>query len=141
MNEYARSAQSYLAQRILTASPEQQAALIMEAGQRQLGKAIKAIADRNPVQAAQHYIRILDVLSEAALRLNQEDGGELAQNLGKLYDWWTLEIMEASRLQDDARLRAVADQMGEIRQAWEQLHEKKVTERGTLEFELGDRVV
>jgi flagellar protein FliS len=140
MNAYARSADAYLSQRILGASPEQQAALIMEAGQLHLGKAIQALNRNDSSAATSSFIRVAEVIKEANLRLNLEDGGELAGNLEKLYDWWMKQIMLASRAKDTNRLAAVAQSMGDIRQTWEQLHEKKARTDRISTFQLGDRV-
>jgi flagellar protein FliS len=141
MNAYARSADTYLTQRILGASPEQQAALIMEAGQLHLGKAIQALVRKDMVAAAGSFIRVSEVLQEATNRLNLEDGNELAQNLKNLYDFWSKEILVASQDKNKARLEAVVQGMGEIRQAWEQLHERNAPVTKSSDFRVGDRVV
>jgi flagellar protein FliS len=141
MNAYARSADAYLSQRILAASPEQQAALIMEAGQLHLGKAIQALNQNDVAAAARSFIRVSEVIAEATLRLNLEDGVELAQNLKKLYSHWTAEIMAASKAQDTHRLTAVVRGMGEIRQAWEQFHQKKAATARVTTFQLGNQFV
>ena len=140
MNAYARSADAYLTQRILGASPEQQAALIMEAGQLHLGRAIQALKRNDPAAATSSFIRMTEVIKEANLRLDLENGGELATNLQKLYGFWMKEIMLASRAKDTARLAAVALGMGEIRQTWEQHHEKKAGAARVATFKLGDQV-
>jgi flagellar secretion chaperone FliS len=140
VNAYARSADTYLTQRVLGASPEQQAALIMEAGQLHLGKAIQALTQNDLSAATASFLRVSECIMEATVRLNLEDGGEVAQNLAKLYDFWTKEIMIASRARDTARLTSVAQGMGEIRQAWEQLHGSKTKSAGSG-FQLGDQVV
>ncbi len=141
MNLYAKSANTYLTQRIFGATPEQQAALIMEAGQLHLGKAIHALTQDNLPAAITSFIRVSEVIMEATLRLNHESGGELAQNLQNLYEWWTKEIMVASKARDTARLAAVAHGMGEIRQAWEKLHETKAAPKGEPGLQLGNQVV
>lgn len=141
MNTYAQSADKYLVQRVMGASPEQQAALLMEAGQRYLGKAVKAMASKDPVEASRCFIRVTDIISESVCRLSLEDGGELVQNLLKVYGWWTREIFEASSAKDTVRLDAVASHMGEIRQAWEQLHEKQAKANPGPEFLVRDQVV
>lgn len=142
MNAYAQSADAYLTQRVMGASPEQQAALLMEAGQRHLGKAIKAMEQKQHAVVAQSLDRVAAVITEAAFRLNHEGGGELAKNLLKIYDWWTGLLLEASQSREVAKLRLVSNHMGEIRQAWEQFHEKQV--KGTQAskvHQLGDQVV
>lgn len=141
MNAYAKSADTYLTQRILGASPEQQAALIMEAGQLHLGKAIQALSQNDLSAATRSFIRVSEVIMEATVRLNLEDGGEVAQNLAKLYDYWTREIMDASYQKDTARLAAVGRAMGEIREAWEQLHEQKAGVGSPSKPKFGEEVV
>ena len=141
MNAYAQSADAYLIQRVMGASPEQQAALLMEAGQRYLGKAIKAMEQKDTVIVARSLDRVAEILTESALRLNHDEGGELVQNLLKVYDWWTREILQAASTKETARLQSISQHMGEIRQAWEQLHEKHAKSRQPSEFQLGNRVV
>ena len=140
MSGYARIVDSYHTQRIMSASPEQQAALIMEAGQMHLGKAIHALAQNDLPSATQSFLRFSEVIMEANLRLNHEEGGELVQNLERYYGFWMKEVMHASYAKDQARLAAVAASMGEIRQAWEQLHEKRAKANPNLTFQLGDQV-
>jgi len=140
MNPYAQSAETYLAQRVLGANPEQQAALLMEAGQKYMGRAIKAIEQKDHAETGRCLTRVTDVITESALRLNYEDGGELVDNLAKVYTWWTSEIFEASKVKDVARLGIISNQMGEIRQAWEQLNEKQVRGVQAPEFQAGDQV-
>ena len=141
MNSYARSADAYLSQRILGAGPEQQAALIMEAGQLHLGRAIQALNQNDLATATRSFIRVSEVIAEATSRLNLEGGVDLAQNLNKLYTYWTAEIMAASKAQDTQRLAAVARGMGEIRQAWEQFQQKKVGAERVTTFQLGNQFV
>jgi flagellar protein FliS len=141
MNTYAQSADQYLAQRVLGASPEQQAALLMEAGQLFLGKAIRAMEQKDYSLLARHLGQVAKIVNEAVLRLNMEDGGELVQNLLKIYTWWNAELFEAGSTKDPARLRMVSHHMGQIRQAWEQLHEKNIKSAATSGFELRAQVV
>lgn len=141
MNAYAQSATAYLTQRVMTANPEQQAALLMEAGQRFLGKAIQAMEGRAHLETARCLGRVTDIINESILRLNQDDEGELVQNLLKIYQWWIHEIIESSSARDTARLEVLSHHMGEIRQAWEQLHEKRGKSVQPMAFQVGDRVV
>lgn len=141
MNAYARTADAYLSQRVLGAGPEQQAALIMEAGQLHLGKAIQALSRNDKTAASHSFIRVSEVIREATLRLDLESENEAAKSLKRLYDWWTLEIMVASGLCDTTRLAAVAHGMGEIRQAWEQLHREKAGAKRVTTFQLGDQFI
>ena len=42
-------------------------------------------------------------------------------NLIRLYEWWRSEIFDASNKGDVERLNRVRAQIGDIRQAWEQV--------------------
>jgi flagellar protein FliS len=141
MNSYAQSADAYLVQRVMGASPEQQAALLMEAAQRFIGKAIQAIEQKDYPAMARCFTRVTEIITESALRLNYEEGGELVQNLANMYDWWTREIFKASATRDVVQLRIISDQMGEIRQAWEQFHGKKVQMNQPMESRASDQIV
>jgi len=141
MNTYAKTSDTYLVQRIMSAGPEQQAALLMEAGQRHIGKALLAMERKDFAAMAQSLIRVTEIINESVSRLNYDNGGELVENLLKVYDWWTAEVFTASKSRDVARLKAVSDQMGEIGRSWEQLYEKMLKNSQASEFQLGNRVV
>jgi len=141
VNAYAQSADAYLVQRVLGANPEQQAALLLEAGQRFLGKAIKAMEQKDHLELSRCLSRVTEIINESIIRLNHESGGELVENLAKIYDWWVWEVFEASVTKDTARLGAISHHMGEIREAWEQFHEKQARVAQASEFQVGDRVV
>jgi len=141
MNSYAQSADHYLAQRVLGASPEQQAALLMEAGQFFLGKALRAMEQKEHFEVARYLGQVAKIINESVIRLNMEDGGELVQNLLKIYSWWTSELFEAGSSKDVARLRVLSHHMGQIRQAWEQLHEKNLKATPAAQFALRAQVV
>lgn len=141
MNTYAKSADSYIVQRVMGTSAEQQAGLLLEAGQLFLGKAMVAMQKRDVNEERQCLIRVTDIINESICRLNYENGGELVENLLKLYDWWIQEIMSASRTRDTGRLGRVSSHMGEIRRAWEQFHEKHTQVIHASELQLRDQIV
>lgn len=124
MQPYAKASGQYLAQRVLGASPQQLMALLLEGGQRFLTQAVQAIGRRDIAAKAQFTNKALAIVEELTLRLNHEEGGELVGNLVRIHDWWTREILSASASKDPARLERVSRQMGELRQAWEQLDQK-----------------
>lgn len=141
MNAYAQTTDKYLVQRVMGASPEQQAALLMEAGQRFIGRAVRAMEQKDAMEVARCLGRVAEIINEAVIRLNVNDGGELVKNLLKIYAWWTEELFEAGSTKDTARLNVLSKHMGEIRMAWEQLHAKQVAAHPVSDFELGARVV
>jgi flagellar protein FliS len=138
---YSKPTDHYLTQRVLSASPEQLVAILLEGGQRYLGMAINAMERKDYRQQASSLSRVGEFILELGNRLNLEEGGELAANLDKLYAWWTTELFEASRDRDLGRLRGISQMMGELRTTWEELHTRNIRGAKTSEFLLGDRVI
>lgn len=138
---YGKPTDHYLIQRIQSASPEQLVAILLEGGQRYLGQAIKAIETKNYRLQASSLSRVGEFIVELALHLNLEGGSELAHTLNEMYDYWTLELFEASQTRDLVRLEALSRMMGDLRATWEELHVQKLRSAPSPEFLTGDRVV
>ncbi len=121
------AADQYLAQRIQGASPEQLAAMLLEGAHRFLNQAIQAIRNRDIPAKARCVNRVSAIIEELAVWLDPDNGGELATNLARIYDWWLHELFDASQQNQAARLEHIAKQMLEIRSAWETLHQQRKT--------------
>lgn len=139
MNQYAKPMDEYFKQRILSATPEQLAGILLEGSQRYLSMAIKAMGQKDYRTQARSLSRVGEFIVEMHLRLNLEDGGEAAENLGRIYDWWSREIMAASGTQESVRLEFVSRQMGELRSTWEAVHQQKA-QAPRSGFEVGDQL-
>ncbi len=132
MTPYAKASNQYLFQRVMGASQVGLVALLLEGGQRFLSQALQALDRKDYEAKARHTNRVLAIIQELSNRLDLETGGGLAQNLEGLHRWWSSEILEASMTKDAKRLEEVQRQMGEIRQAWEQLDLQQRTTSTTL---------
>lgn len=101
------------------ALPEHMVVLLLEGGQRILVKLEEAVTAKDP-RLKDHFVKkALAILGELRRRLNREQGGELVDNLLRLYDWWHREILLGRSNGDVNRLRRVRAQMDDMRQAWE----------------------
>lgn len=99
--------------------PEHIVVLLLEGAQRLVARLKEAIAAGDP-RLLNHFTRkALAVIDELDHRLNHEEGGELVNNLARLYDWWRQEILLAGEQGGIDRLQCIQAQMGDIRQAWE----------------------
>jgi len=56
--------------------------------------------------------------------LDKSVGGELAENLDRLYEYMTMRLFEASRHNDIGKLNEVGKLLGEIKLAWDQIAPK-----------------
>ena len=121
-----KAADQYLAQRLEGASPEQLAAILLEGAQKYLNLVLAAMAANDIPGKARHANRVSDFILELSLRLNREDGGEVVDNLDRIYKWWMDELYEAARKNEPLRLESMRNQMNIMRNTWEELHRKKV---------------
>jgi flagellar secretion chaperone FliS len=121
----AKAADQYLAQRIEAASPEQLVAILLEGGQKYLTLVLAALQTRDMAGMARNSNRVLDFITELKVRVNREQGGELVENLIRIYDSWTEELTLAAMNNQPQRLEHMRGHMGELRATWEALHRKK----------------
>ena len=140
MTPYAKANDQYLVQRVMGASPEQLVALLLEGAQRFLTQAVQAIGRKDYAAKGQSLNKVSAILEELEVRLDLEQGGELAQNLFRVYDWWSHEVMEASASLDPSRLERVSAQMGDMRQSWEQSFQKRIGAAASSGFQVGTLV-
>ena len=114
----------YLVQRINGATAEQLVVMLLEGGQRFLGQAISAMANRDIPAKARLVNRVSAIIEELMVRLNHEEGGDLVVNLSRLYEWWLNELFEGSQNNQPDRLERIHRQMGEVRASWEELQQQ-----------------
>jgi flagellar biosynthetic protein FliS len=141
MNAYANPVDQFLVQRVMSATDEQVAAILLEGSQRYLGQAMKAIKQKDYRLQARSLSRVSEFIGEMEVRVNREAGTELVENLDKIYGWWSRELLDASGTRDCGRLELVFRQMGEMRASWEALHARKAQSGAGVAFAVGDRVV
>ena len=63
--------------------------------------------------------RSLEIIGELANSLNMEEGGEIARNLSKLYDFCASALTEANLKSDAAAIESVNKVVLEIKAGWE----------------------
>jgi flagellar biosynthetic protein FliS len=133
----------YMGQRLQSASPEQLAAILLEGGQRYLTLALDAMSKNDVPSKARCVNRVSDFIGELSLRLNWKDGGEVVNNLNKIYKMWMDELFDAARKNQPARLERIRRQMGNMRVTWEERHRKNtiaqqpLTPRASLDLMVG----
>lgn len=121
-------ARAYQAQSILTASPGQLVLMLYDGALRFIAQARAGIAqpEDSPgrierINAA--ILRAEAIIAELRANLNPKDGGELAENLDRLYDYHLRRLFEANLRKSDEPLLEVETLLGELREGWvEMLH-------------------
>jgi flagellar protein FliS len=123
-NQGAAQSDSYLLQRINSATPEQLCVIFIEGAQRFLMQAINAVKDRNIQDKARFVNRVSAIIEELTVQLNSDEENELVANLSRIYEWWMNQLFEGSRENNAEKLELVYAQMSSMKSAWEELIQK-----------------
>jgi flagellar protein FliS len=65
--------------------------------------------------------RSIAIISELRSTLDKEKGGEYAENLERLYDYYSFRLLKAQLSFDDAPLAEVEKLVGNLREGWAQM--------------------
>ncbi len=105
---------------VLGASPHRLIALLFEGALRDIANARKSIS-RNDIPAKGASIsRAISIIGEGLNgSLNMEAGGELAQNLRRLYEYMTLRLAEANLKNDITILDETTRLLTELKEGWD----------------------
>ena len=71
-------------------------------------------------QAHREIVRAQDVIRELMVTLNTEKGGEMAQNLMRLYDYMYQQLIEANIKKDVRNVRSVLTMLEDLKSTWEE---------------------
>ncbi len=107
-----------------SADPHRLVEMLYDGAITSVGKARFALARQDPAakgEATTRAIRIIDEGLKAALDTN---AGEVAANLGALYDYMTRTLVQANMSNSDGRFKEVETLLGELRAAWREIGPK-----------------
>lgn len=125
MENKSQSAQyTYQATQISTATKEQLLLITYDIGIRSCRMAEGALDGTNKTQdldlANREILRAQDVIRELMVTLNTEKGGEMAQNLMRLYDYMYQQLVEANIKKEAKNITAVRTMLEELKGTWEE---------------------
>ena len=127
----AQNAQAvYLANKVNTASREQLLLITYDIGIKSCKGAENALEAAVFDEANKNIQKAQDVLRELMVTLRVEEGGEVAQNLMRLYDFMYLMLVEANVGKDREKISIVRGMLEELRTTWEEVIVKLAEEAG-----------
>jgi len=126
-NQSAAQSESYLLQRINSATPEQLCVIFLEGAQRFLMQAINAVKERNLQDKARFVNRVSAIIEELTVQLNHDEESELVINLSRIYEWWMNQLFEGSRENSAEKMELIYRQMSSMKTTWEELIHKSQT--------------
>jgi flagellar protein FliS len=126
MDNKSQNAQfSYQNTQISTATKEQLLLITYDIGIRACRMAEAALdAENDKTQdldlAHREILRAQEVIRELMVTLNTEKGGEMAQNLMRLYDYMYQQLVEANVKKDPKNIRTVLTMLEDLKETWEE---------------------
>lgn len=106
---------------IMDATPHQLTSLLLKAALDKLSVAVGAI-ERGDVALRTEAIRkVVTIVAELQASLNKEQGGAIAEQLDALYEFSTMQLIEANLSQDAGKLDSVRNVLQEINDGWQQI--------------------
>lgn len=110
--------QQYRQSAVQTADGGQLLLMSYEALLRWLGRARAAIEADNVPDAHAALINAQSLVANLSLSLDFERGGEVAENLRRLYDFMTGQLIQANTRKDPGLIDTVADLVRPLLEAW-----------------------
>jgi flagellar secretion chaperone FliS len=110
--------QQYREVHLASSSPEETVLLLYDGAIRFLKEASREIAEEN-IAAKIHLLdKVEKIVEYLQSCLDKEQGGEIAENLQRLYDYMLVRLTEANLYNDVAKLEEIGMLLGTVREGW-----------------------
>jgi flagellar secretion chaperone FliS len=103
-----------------TAGPGELVVMLYKGATRFLASAIEAIEAKNVQAASNSFLKAQAIITELSDTLDMKQGGDLALNLQRIYEYMNFRLVEANLRKDAAPAREVVGLLREMLPAWEQ---------------------
>ncbi len=113
-----RASNTYLENRILSASPLELVAILYEEAEKSVREALAALSRGDIRGRSREITRAQLILGELSTSLDLEAGGELAVRLGELYAYLQTRLAEANRDQNAHPLEEVSRLLTTLLDGW-----------------------
>ncbi|KAA0258052.1 flagellar export chaperone FliS [Deferribacter autotrophicus] len=124
---------TYLRNEIEGATKGKLVLLLYDGAIKYMKMACKYIDEKNIPEAHSNIIKAENIIYELMSTLNMEAGGEIAENLLRLYDFMVYQLVMANKDKDKSKIESVIKLMLVLREGWKQIveqEEKKKLEEG-----------
>jgi flagellar protein FliS len=117
--------QNYLKQEVEGASQTKIVVLLYEAAIKFMRIAVKAIEDKDVEDAHNNLVRTQNIIYELMSTLNTDAGGDIAEELMKLYDYMIWQLEEANTTKDISAIENVVRIITPLKDAWKEVAAKE----------------
>ncbi|MCG3169650.1 MAG: Flagellar secretion chaperone FliS [Pseudomonadales bacterium] len=112
---------------VVDADPHQLIQLLLDGAIDRLAQARGALQSGNPAAAGEALGKALGIIGGLQGCLDRDRGGEVADNLDRLYDYMTRRLLDVHRGDGVAPLDEVSGLLGTIRGGWEGIRAETVS--------------
>ena len=122
------TAKRYQETHVMTASPMQLILMLYDECIQSLDRAEKAMNIQEPNRIEQINNQLLhaeDIITELSVSLDMEKGGEIANNLHRLYDFMLYHLSQANLKKQLKPIVEVRKMMVDLREAWQKVAEQE----------------
>lgn len=106
---------------VTEASPHRLIQLLMQGGLDRIYQAKGAIEFGRVAEKGELIGKSIAIVGGLREALDFKEGGEIAQNLDRLYEYMIMRLTDANRKNDPLLLKEVADLLCEIKLGWDQI--------------------
>ena len=110
---------AYLETRVMSADPVQLIGILYEYGVLTVQEAREHLRSRDIPARAKAISKAIAIVSELESSLDHKAGGEIADNLGRLYQYIREKLLQANIEQSDALLAEVEGLMNTLAEGWD----------------------
>jgi flagellar secretion chaperone FliS len=110
-----------------TAGPGELVVMLYKGAIRFLASAIEAVDVKDLQTASNKLLLVQAIITELIDTLDMKQGGELAQNLGRIYEYMNYRLVDANMRKDAKPAREVEALLRELLPAWEQAARQTAT--------------
>lgn len=119
----------YRSYQVETVRPEDQIALLYQGAQRFIDRAANALEAGDLAEVSTNVGKAQRIFTELSSNLNFE-AGEVAENLFRLYDYWSWRLSQGLIKKELAAFQEVSATVGEMAGAWEEAAKQLRAQRG-----------
>ncbi|MGA1845907.1 flagellar export chaperone FliS [Deferribacter abyssi] len=116
---------TYLKNEIEGATKGKLVLLLYDGAIKYMKMACKYIDEKNIPEAHSNIIKAENIIYELMSTLNMEAGGEIAENLLRLYDFMVYQLVMANKDKDKSKIESVIKLMFVLREGWKQIVEQE----------------
>ncbi len=119
------------AQEVLTTSPYRVIQMLMQGVLDNLSIAKSAILEKKHLVKLQAIDRAINIIIELQASLDFKQGGQIAEELDRLYQFMTSRLVDINASNNAEKLHAVTQVMQDIKQGWDGINPDKEENRGS----------